>query len=495
MAGIGVKLNRIYRKRSLTARLYGFAYSTVITIAPMFVVIGAVLTAEILLKFPLASYMRRELFADTLLYTFIFSLLTVSPLNAVLSKYVSDIFFEEKFEDVMPCFYVGLAMTVALGSLLGIPFCVHEYLVGEVAIYYVFTGYWSYMSLVLVFYSMIYMSIIKNYGKISFFFIISMLFSVLLSLLLHYIVGVEPTYALLFSMAAGFTMIATLEYSQIRSYFRMNSGEYKAVLKKIKHYWKMIFINFLYTLGLYIHNFVFWTGELQNVLVKSFVTAQPYDMATCLAMFTNISATIIFITNVELHFRDRYRHYFEMVLGGRGHDIDNSRDRLFRQMGEEIFTVIRLQFIISVVVFLLCMVLLPLFGFAGIIMLIYPGLCVGYFILFVMYSEILFLYYFNDLNGALFTTAIFCLGTFVGSVISSHLPEYWYGLGLILGAFAGFTTAYTRLQWIEIHLNEMVFCPKDAEHDLVERDMRPRPGAVVYDRSHSTWVDPEETEE
>ena len=39
MAGIGVKLNRIYRKRSLTARLYGFAYSTVITIAPMFVVI------------------------------------------------------------------------------------------------------------------------------------------------------------------------------------------------------------------------------------------------------------------------------------------------------------------------------------------------------------------------------------------------------------------------------------------------------------------------
>lgn len=495
MAGIGVKLNRIYRKQSLTARLYGFAYSTVITVAPMFVVIGAVLLAQVLLEFSFASFMRRELFADTLLYTFIFSLLTVSPFNAVLSKYVSDIFFEEKFQDVMPCFYVGLAITLVFGSLFAIPFCVHEYLVGEVEIYYVFTGYWAYMSLVLVFYSMIYMSIIKVYGKISLFFVISMLFSILLSVLLHYYGGVEKTYALLFSLAAGFTLIATLEYSLIRSYFRRNSGEYKAVLKKMKHYWKMIFINFLYTLGLYVHNFVFWHSELQNVLVKTFVTAQPYDMATCLAMFTNISATIIFITNIELHFRDRYRLYYEMVLGGRGHDIDNAKDRLFRQLGEEIFTLIRLQFIISVIVFLLCMVLLPMFGFAGIIMLIYPCLCVGYFILFVMYSEILFLYYFNDLNGALITTAVFCFGTFIGSILSSFLPEYWYGMGLVLGAFAGFTTAYNRIQWIEINLNNMTFCPKGAENELVVRDVNPRPGAVVYDKSRSQWIDPDQMEE
>lgn len=489
MAGIGVKLNRIYRKNSLSSKLYGFAYSTVITVAPMFVVIGTVLLSQALLQFSHTSFMLRELFADTLLYTFIFSLLTVAPFNAVLSKYISDIFFEEKFEDVMPCFYVGLVITVIFGSLFAIPFCIHEYLVGEVAIYYVFTGYWAYMSLVLVFYSMIYMSIVKVYGKISLFFIISMLFSMVLSVWLHYIAGVEKTYALLFSLASGFTLIATLEYSLIHSYFRMNSGEYMAVLRKMKHYWKMILINFLYTLGLYIHNFVFWNSELQNVLAKTFVTAQPYDMATCLAMFTNISATIIFITNIELHFRDRYRLYFEMVLGGRGHDIDNAKDRLFRQVGEELFTLIRLQFIISVTIFLICMVVLPMFGFAGIIMLIYPSLCVGYFILFVMYSEILFLYYFNDLNGALLTAAVFCSVTFIGSVMSSQLPEYWFGIGLVIGAFSGFTVAYNRIQWIELNLNAMTFCPKDAENELVASDMSPRPGSMVYEKSRSTWVD------
>ena len=127
----------------------------------------------------------------------------------------------------------------------------------------------------------------------------------------------------------------------------------------------------------------------------------PYDMATCLAMFTNISATVIFIVNVELHFRDRYRHYFEAVIGGRRHDIVNARSRMFRQLSSELMTLIRLQFIITAAVYLVCMIILPTIGLGGLTMKIYPCLCVGYFALFLMYSEILFLYYFNDENGAL----------------------------------------------------------------------------------------------
>lgn len=39
MAGVGVKLNRIFEKKSIMADLIGFAYSLVITVAPMFVII------------------------------------------------------------------------------------------------------------------------------------------------------------------------------------------------------------------------------------------------------------------------------------------------------------------------------------------------------------------------------------------------------------------------------------------------------------------------
>ena len=53
-------------------------------------------------------------------------------------------------------------------------------------------------------------------------------------------------------------------------------------------YWKLIASNFLYALGLFAHNFVFWTRP-GHVVADTFVCNQPYDMASFLAVITNIS--------------------------------------------------------------------------------------------------------------------------------------------------------------------------------------------------------------
>ena len=116
--------------------------------------------------------------------------------------------------------------------------------------------------------------------------------------------------------------------------------------------------NFLYILGLYIHNFVFWTTDLRMTVAKSFVCNQSYDMASCLAMFTNLSATVIFITRVEMHFHEKYKRYSEAVIGGRGADIENTKRRMFRQLASELMNLTRIQFIISVVIYLLCIIFL-----------------------------------------------------------------------------------------------------------------------------------------
>ena len=51
MAGIGVKLNNIYGKRTLTTNIIGMGYSTVMTIAPMLTVFGALCIMEHFLGF------------------------------------------------------------------------------------------------------------------------------------------------------------------------------------------------------------------------------------------------------------------------------------------------------------------------------------------------------------------------------------------------------------------------------------------------------------
>ena len=285
-----------------------------------------------------------------------------------------------------------------------------------------------------------------------------MTITVILSLILVYLFGMDVIYAMLFSLDVGFMIIASLEYAQIKSYFRENSGRYKEVIQYLKKYRLLVFTNFLYILGLYIHNFVFWTTDMRIIVVKSFVCMPGYDMATCLAMFSNISASVIFISRVEMFFHERYKSYSEAVTGGRGMDIRNAKIRMFEQLADELLNLVRIQFIVTVVIFFLAMIFLPRLGFGGLVMRIYPCLTAGYFILFIMYAAIIFLYYFNDFKGAVLTALIFVLTTFVGAMISKELPPVWYGLGLVLGTFAGWCTAYFRLRKIERILDVHIFC-------------------------------------
>lgn len=478
MAGVGIKLNRIYEKKSIAADFLGFLYSVVITVAPILLIIGTILLMGYFLGFGEVDYLDRELFSCTVLYIFIFGLLSVSPFNAVLSKYMQDAIYEERFQDILPCYYLGLVMTLALGCLMGIPFCLWEHFVGEVDVFYVFVGYCGYISMILVFYSMIYLSICKDYERISIFFLLGMAAAFLLSLVLRFLFHREITESMLVSLTVGFFLTAVLEFAAVRRYFPKNNNRYLPVLRYFRKWWKLVVTNFAYILGLYIHNFVFWTDDSRMVVVRSFVCNEPYDMATCIAMFTNLSATIIFITRVEMHFHEKYKLYSEAVIGGKRTDIENAKKRMFRQLGIELMNLVRVQFIISVAIYLLCVVFLPQFGFAGRVMRIYPCLAAGYFILFLMYSAILFLYYFNDLTGAVFTTLSFCAVTGVGSFFAMELPEIWYGIGLVAGAFVGWTIAYIRLRWVERHLDTHIFC----QGQLVRREFGAKPSGKVYER-------------
>lgn len=478
MAGVGVRLKGFYGKRSITSQIAGFVYSTVISIAPMLLVIASLLLMGYLLGFTKVGYARRELFSCTVLYIFIFSLLAASPFNAVLSRYMSDVIYNETFGDIMPCFIVGLFMNVILGCLMAIPFCILEYIIGGVNFIYVFTGFCGFIFLLFIFYSMLYLNIFKDYKKLSLFFFLGSLLTVLLSLFLVKILHREITYSMLFSQVTGFMLIACLEFGTIKCYFKENSGNYRDVLRYCRKYWKLIVTNFFYILGLYIHNFVFWGTNLQMRVVKVFVCAPAYDMATCISMFSNISATVIFISRVEMYFHERYRAYSEAIIGGRGADIENTKKRMFRQLSIELMSMARVQFIISVVVFLLAIVLLPQFGISGLIMKIYPVLAAGYFILFTMYACIVFLYYYDDLNGSMYTAISFVVGTAVSSIIVSHFEPIWYGMGVVIGSFTGWSVAYFRLRWIEKHIDEHIFC----SGSLIERGKGEMPSAKVFDR-------------
>ncbi len=476
MASLGKTIHKSFEKKTMSSSAFGMILSTMTTVAPMFLIIGGILVMYNLLDYSNVIYANRVLFSSSILYIFIFGLLTTSPFNSVISRYITDRIFEEQYDAILPCFYGGLFLNLTFSSLAGIPFYLYAHFAGGIGAIYVFTCYMAFIALCLTFYSMLFLSITKDYGKISLFFAIGITVTVLLALLLVKVLRAETGYSMLLSIAVGFCTIAVCECAYIKGYFQGNNKRYFDFLTYFKTYWKLSVTNLLYTLGMYIHNFIFWTMEDHIVVKDTYVCYPPYDMATCIAMFTNISASVILITQIELHFHERYKAYSEAVIGGRLIDITKAKNRMFSLMSYQLMDVVRNQFTISVIIYLLCMVFLPMFGFAGQITEIYPCLAAGYFVIFLLYSCIIFLYYFNDTTGSAITTVTFLTVTGVISYFARDFQPIWYGIGTFIGAFCGWTVAYFRLRWVERNLDEHIFC----QGELIPSRHERMPDSRVY---------------
>lgn len=457
MAGIGFELKRIYKKRNLRSMLQGIGYSTIVTVGPTVMTILAVILSYRLLGISRESYANRELLSSMILYTFIFPFMITTPINTVWSRYIADKIFTEQFEDILSSYYVGLVCVAVLGALLGIPFLVHSFFVSDISIRFLFTGYCLYMSLLIVFFTMTYLSATKDYKIITLYFFLGLFFGVLTGLFL--VLGLNDNLidGILTGLMVGFFLIAVLQFTYVRRYFRVHSKNYKECIHYLMQYKLLFFSSFFYVLGLYIHNFVFWTTRMSVLVKNTFLSAPAYDMASYLAMMTNISTMVIFIVVVETDFHDRYQLYSEAVLRLTLKEIRKAKDDMFRLLGNQIAYIVEVQAIITCLIFLIIEIFFPVIGFSGEIIQMYPVMAVGYFMIFIMYCNIIYLYYFSDHKGAFFTALFFLLVTFFVSLGARYLPIQFYGIGTFLGALFGWTYSFFRLRYMERNLDFHIY--------------------------------------
>lgn len=491
MASLGKTIKKSFEKKTISSTLFGILSSTLTTVAPMLLIMGGIIALYILLDYNSVIYSERVLFTCSILYIFIFSLLCTAPFNTVLSRYITDKIFEEQYDAILPCFYGGLFLNLTTCCVVGIPFYLYSYFIGGIDPVFTFICYVTFLALSMTFYSMLYLSITKDYSKISLFFLLGVIVMILAALLTTKVLHISIIYGMLVSIACGFLTIAISEFAYVKGYFHTNNENYFGFMAYFKEHWQLALTNLLYSLGLYIHNFVFWSMPDHIVVKDTYICYPPYDMATCIAMFTNISASVILITQIELHFHERYKAYSEAVIGGRLLDIEKAKNRMFSLLSYQLMDVVRNQFTISVLLYLLCVVFLPQFGFAGQVMEIYPCLAAGYFVIFLLYSCIIYLFYFNDKAGALMTTFTFVTITAVVSIFARELPAIWYGIGTFSGAFAGWIIAYFRLRWVERNLDEHIFCGGT----LVPSKHEAMPTSIVFPIDITTATDKETTQD
>jgi uncharacterized membrane protein len=459
MAGIGFELKKIFKDRSIVSMFKGAFYSTFVTIGPMIIIIVCYLILLLIMDYQNVSYDQKDLLVSIILYTFVFSLILTSPVGAAVSRFIADKIFEEKYDDILAGFYAGLLVNVVLASVFAIPFIIITVVRGRVDPLIMLLAGGLFFALVFVFYQMTFISALKDYSSITKAYLIGMAVTLSLSTVMHYLYGVPFLISVMSGMAAGFTTIAMNLFAQILRYFLKNSRNYGEFMRVFWKY-KILFLgNLLYVLGLYIHNFVFWQGSsLRITVAETFHSAPVYDTATFLAMLTNISVTVIYTVRVEIKFHEKYQIFCQQILGGIGEDIEIAKKNMFLVLRNEIIFLVQIQTIISAIFFLIFSLFASYLGFGGMVMVIYPTMAAGFFVLFIMYCTIVFLFYYDDQIGALIASAIFFGVTFAAAYfIMDYTPNY-YGAGLFIGGMAGLFFALFRLRYVERTIDKRIFC-------------------------------------
>ena len=478
MAGIGFELKKIYRKEGISYTLMGATYSSLITIGPTIVVILTILLLYTVLDMTRISIADRELLSSTILYIFIFAVSLDAPFNSVFSRYLSDKFYNEESDDILSSYYMGTMVVSLLSMIMAVPMMLSLYFRGNVDLPFILGAYVLWASAVILFFSITYLQATKDYKIIAMFFFVAMIIGFLTAFLLYRFTYWDQIHCILYGLAVGFFIISFSEFAYIRYYFRVDSGNYTECLRYIGRYMKIFLTNFFYIMGLYVHNFVMWTTPEHLIVANTYVSHQAYDMATCLAMFSNISCTVIFTVVAETDFHETYQKYMEAVIGGTYRLIQKNKRIMFHTLSTQLGQIFSLQVAITCVTFLFLHIFGLSLGFSALTMTIYPLLTVGYLGVFMMYCMIVYLYYFEDTTDSMLTGLIFFLGTFVGTWISKDFSAMFYGAGLVFGMVASLSYAFFRIRSLERNFESHIFC----RYKIIETMKSSTKGRVVYRR-------------
>lgn len=479
MAGIGFELKRLFKRKGIFSTISAGVYATMVTIGPTIIVVLALNIMYLMPTYAEMTYLNREVLSLTILYIFIFSLILVSGINILLSKFMADRIYEEDYTGISSAVDTGNLLIAIIAAVAGIPFGCAMYFVGHLPFYYIVIAYVCFCALSFTFFYMSIITIMKEYRKISFSFLGSFALGIMLAWALVHWNIMEVRDAILFSLATGFVLIAILLAIRTRHTFPVHGKNSWDLLRELKKKnMPLVVANVLYIIALYLPNFVFWfLSDYSVVTVNVFISAPPYDMASFLAVMSNLPVLVVFVVNVETKFHTAYQTYCEAIVGAGDKDIRRAKRDMIETLRRETLYIIQLQAIVNILVYLGAIALLPRLGIDGMILVMYPVLSIAYMIIYLTQCMMIYLYYLDDAPGAAVVGVVLVVGALLGSLVAVHLPPAAAGLGAAFGALCGFTTAFFRIRHILVHLDSHIFgrgqiVPRVRRRNAREYDLR-----------------------
>ena len=432
MAGIGFSLRKLFDKRGIFHLCRAYGYAGIISTGPMLLGVALLAGVSFAARIGNMDSHDRQLLNCMLTYSLLMSLFVTSWFNMCVTRFVSDMLYEEKHEKIMPSFYGStVIMLVICGVLYGV--FLH---VSGVPLMYQVLCLWYCLILIVVWNEMIYLTAVKDYKSIVLSFCIAMMVGFLLILILI-LLGYVKIETFMLAIIAAYGLLMSRYAKVLLDYFPKREGSNFSFLRWMTQYRSLAVTGGMLNIGLFSHLIIMYFGPLREQVQGLFYGAPQYDVPALFAFFSVLITTINFITSVEVKFYPKYQNYYGLFNDcGAIKDIKQAETEMLAVLRQELIYVGHKQLfttIIFIVIVPTVLEALPL-GFTALSAGIFRFLCVGYGTYAIANSIMLIQLYFEDYTGAAVGAALFGVIS-TGATIWQILygETVFFGIGLFAG--------------------------------------------------------------
>lgn len=453
MAGIGFQLKRLFDKEGLIGRMQAITYASLVTVGPILCCMLAVVSIHLLLVSAEAPYYPREVFQAATSYAFAGSFIVTAPVSMFLTRCVSDLLYQKRYEEMLPSFYGCLQLLLPAGSLPAIVFLLFAKLTIGVKL----GLFILYMLLIVLWIEVVFVSAMKAYRRVALAFACGMGVSVAGTwFMVKFTQESISAASLIIMLAIGFFITTAGLLWEIERFFRM-PGMKKSLqfVKELRRYSSLAIIGLCTGLAMYEHQFAQWFYH-GVWLEESFRLKPEYDVAVYFAVISVIPTLVWFVVSVETAFYPKFRQYYDAILGqGTINDIDRARREMEQVLLGEMSRLMGIQLVFSIVAVALGIRFLPYIGFTAQQVDTFNILVMSFYVYIMFTVVLLLILYFDDRKGALILATAFLAANVVFSVVLRS--EEFQGLSLFIASFPALIAAIARLVYRLRHLHYATF--------------------------------------
>jgi len=332
MAGIGFELRKLLRKDSFLGLIQAYGYAGIISSGPWVLSIGGVMVIGIISAGLKTQAEVVVSFLISITYLMASSIIAGGWLQLMLTRYISDLIFSEKLDEILPNLLGALVVTTLTSLFVGIicwPFFLGESLAYRLLMLsslVVLSNIW-----VLV----VMLSGLRSYHKVFGVFIVGYSLTILFALWLrpYGLVGLLGGF-LLGQSIMMYIMLGLLVHEYEPRF--IISFDF---LNKEKVFYSLAAISILYNLGVWTDKFVFWFNPITSeAIIGPLRSSIIYDPPIFLAYLSIIPGMAVFLLRMEADFVDKYDDFYNAIRKGRNLTT-------IRQLKKEMITTIRMSFL------------------------------------------------------------------------------------------------------------------------------------------------------